>query len=101
MRSDPFVETLLNDTAETLRLAHRQCDGIRGAVYLFLCRAYEARLSSEAVMYLLGVAGDCVLNRACLEPSDEDEALEAYASYDEMLREQYAGGATMRRGRLS
>jgi len=93
MRSDPFVEILLSDTAKALRLANRQCDGIRGAVYLFLCRAYEARLSSEVVCDLLGTAGDCVLNRACLAQTDEDEVLEAYATYDAMLRELYCGNA--------
>jgi hypothetical protein len=95
MRSDPIIESLLHDTAGALRIANHRCDGIRVAVYLFLCRAYEARLSSEVVCDLLGVAGDCVLNRACLDECGEEAVLDAFAIYDAVLRERYAGELTL------
>jgi hypothetical protein len=90
MRSDPIIESLLHDTAGALRIANNRCDAIRTAVYLFLCRAHEARLSSDVICDLLGVAGDCVLNRACLDERGEEAVLEAYALYDEIIQERYA-----------
>ena len=90
MRSDPIIESLLHDTAGALRIANNSGNAIRAAIYLFLCRAYEARLTSDIVCDLLGVAGDCVLNRACLDECGEEAALEAYAVYDDILRERYS-----------
>lgn len=90
MRSDPMIEAILHDTSAALRIANHRCDGIRVAVYLFLCRAYEARLASDVVCDLLGVAGDCVLNRACLDERGEEAVLEAYAVYDAILQKRYA-----------
>lgn len=89
MRSDPFVESLLHDTAGALRLAQQRPDGISAVVYLFLCRAYEARLSSEAVCNLLGIAGDCVLNRACLDERGEEDVLDAFGKFDRLVQELY------------
>ena len=89
MRSDPFLESLLHDTAGALRLAQHRRDGISGVVYLFLCRAYEARLSEEVVCSLLGIAGDCVLNRACLDVQGEEAVLDAFAEYDHLVQELY------------
>jgi hypothetical protein len=90
MRSDPTIESLIHDTAGALQIANNRCDVIRAAVYLFLCRAYEARLSSDSVCDLLGVAGDCVLNRACMDERGEETALEAYAVYDELVQQRYS-----------
>jgi len=96
MRRDPIIESLLSDTAGALRIADNRCDAIRAAVYLFLCRAYEARLSSDVICDLLGVAGDCVLNRACLDVRGEETVLDAYAVYDEILQQRYSTGLSSR-----
>jgi hypothetical protein len=95
MRSDPFIEALLGDTAGSLRIAHRRCDGIRGVIYLFLCRAYEARLPSDTVCNLLGIDGDCVLNRAGLDSREEEEALDAFAVYDSVVQKRYGAAHTL------
>src|SRR5690606_13666276 len=98
-----FIESLLRDTAASLRLARQRPDGIREVVYVYLCRAYEARLAAQEVCNLLGTDGDCVLNRANLEDHEEEAVLDAYGAYDALLRELYSQptplSRPLRRGR--
>ena len=94
MRRDLAIETLLDTTDRMLRLGKESCGGIAGAIYLFLCSAYEAHLSPDAICRLLGTDDDCILNRADLEDVDEELALEAYSAFDGLLREQFSGRVT-------
>ena len=64
VRQEMAIESLLDTKSRSLRLGRECCAGIAGAIYLFLCNAYVASLSSDAICQLLGIDVDCILNRA-------------------------------------
>lgn len=86
MRREQFVESLMQDTANSLRITSQSYYGIRNATRLYLRRANEGRLSSETVSELFAVAQDCVLNRAGLCDAAEQTAIEALEHF------MFAGG---------
>jgi hypothetical protein len=92
MEPDAFVESLVSDTAAALQRSGGDVDSIRGAVFLYLSRAYDHGLEPDRICDLLGVAPDSVLNRAGLSRSDEAAVMAAYEALDPVLEQQYRPG---------
>lgn len=87
MRPDPLLEAILHGTAQSLRLASPSGDRIREVVDLYVRRASEAKLTSREALNLFATAGDCVLNRAALDPHGEAISLEALEVYSALVPE--------------
>jgi hypothetical protein len=90
MIDDAFIETLLSETCAALRRNMGNADGIKAVVFLFLSRAYEAKLEPDRICELLGASNSSVLNRAKLPKVDEATVMDAYESLDPILEQQYA-----------
>jgi hypothetical protein len=88
---EPHIEHLVTEAAKGLSSVGDSLDGVKGRVFLFLNRAYEAGLSPDEVCNLFGEAEDSVLNRAKLPPQLEEAAIEAYGVLDAVLEQQFFG----------
>lgn len=89
MDHSALIETLLAETSAALQRSAGIPDSVRGAVFLFLNRAYEAGLEPDLICNLLGVSQDNVLNRAKLSEIDEAAVMDAYEIFDPILEQQY------------
>jgi hypothetical protein len=79
VHADPAVESLLAESATRLSDAHGTAEQVFVAIDEYLHCAYQAGLSSDDVRDLLGIAPDCVLDRAGLSLSEEYAILEIYS----------------------
>jgi len=93
MEKDDFVEILLSETATAFQRCAGNAESLRGAVFLYLNRAYEHGLEPDCVCDLLGVSPDNVLKRSKLSQSDEAAVMDAYEALDPILEQQYSSGA--------
>ena len=89
MDREALIETLLSETAATLRRSAGDVEGIRGVVFLYLNRAYEGGLEADLICDLLGVSQDNILNRAKLSKEDEAAVMDAYDALDPILEQMY------------
>jgi hypothetical protein len=89
LNREAFVETLLSETSSALKRAADDPEAIRGVVFLYLNRAYEAGLEPDLICDLLGVSKDCLLKRAKLSKQNEAAVIGAYEVLDRILERQY------------
>jgi hypothetical protein len=89
MSDAAFVERLLSETSAGLRRAAGDQEALRGVVFLYLNRGYEAGLNPEVICDLLGVSEDNILKRARLSKQDEAAVMDAYEALDSVLEQQY------------
>jgi len=85
------IDKLASETASALSRAAGtgDADALRGAVFLYLNRAYEAKLDPDLICDLFGVSQNNILSQAKLSKGDEAAALDAYAQLDPILEKQY------------
>jgi hypothetical protein len=83
-----FIEWLVSEAASGLKRAGGT-EAIKGVVFLYLSRAYEAQLEPDLICELLGVADGSALHRAGLSKADERAAMDAYEALDPILKLQY------------
>ena len=89
MSDAAFVERLLSETTAALMEAAGDQEALRGVVFLYLNRAYEAGLDPEVICDLLGVSEDNILRRARLSKQDEAAVMDAYEALDPVLEQQH------------
>ena len=89
MDCSTFIESLLTETSDALQRSAGSPEGLRGVVFLYLNRAYEAGLEPDLICDLLGVSDDNILNRAKLTGPDEAAVMDAYEALDPILELQY------------
>ncbi len=89
MDRQAVIEMLLSETSSALQRVAGKAAEIRGVVFLYLNRAYEAGLEPDVICDLLGVSPDNVLQRANISKSDETIVMNAYQALDGILEQQY------------
>jgi hypothetical protein len=89
MDREAFVDRLRSETAAALTRAAGDPDALRGIVFLYLNRGYEAGLEPDYICELLGISDDNVLRRAELSKQDEAAVIDAYDRLSPVLEQQY------------
>ena len=89
MDHDAFVATLLSETSAALQRSAGDAAALRGVVFLYLNRAYEAGLKPDRICDLLGISQNSILSRAKLSKQDEAAVMDAYEALDSILEQQY------------
>jgi hypothetical protein len=92
MDAETFLEMLLSETSAAMQRSAGDSEALRGVVFLFLNRAYEAGLEPDLICNLLGASEDNVLNRAGLSKKDEAAVMDAYEILDPLLEQRYKRG---------
>lgn len=81
-----FTEWLVREAASGLQRARGDADALRGIVFLYLSRAYEAGLDPEAALQLFGVGPGTAVDEAGLSLEDQEAVIEAYDEQDPLIR---------------
>lgn len=83
MRDDPLIEKLLADTAQALRQVAGDAEDMLRVVFTYLKLSHAGNVNADEMRERLGIAPDCILNRARLSEVEEDAVLELYASIEQ------------------
>jgi hypothetical protein len=86
------IDSLASETVEAFQRAAGDAEALKGVLFLYLNRAYEAGLEPDTICDLLGVLDNNILERAGLSPADETVILDAYRVIDPILARQYKSG---------
>lgn len=87
-----LTERLVRETAEGLGRARGNTEALRGAVFLYLHRAYEAGLEPDTAVSLFGVGPGTAMAAAELSPEDTEAVIQAYDEQDELVRRVHGRG---------
>ena len=80
-----FVAWLVGETVSGLSGAAGNPEALKAVVFLYLNRAYEARLPAEEITDLLGIGPSSAMSRASLSKEDEKAVLAAFDELDEVI----------------
>ncbi len=96
LRQDPneehkgdFLAWLFDTTVADLRRSRSEPERIRSAIFLYLHRAYEARIDPEEVVELLGVSDPSILSSAGYTGQAEELAMHFYEELDPTVADTY------------
>jgi hypothetical protein len=73
-----FVEWLVSETASGLSRSRGNRESLRASLFLYLNRAYEARLSPDLIADLIGCAEGGILDRAGLSAAEESAVIDEF-----------------------
>jgi len=89
-KRNAFVAWLVGETALTLTRSAGNPEGLKAAVFLYLNRAYEARLPADEITDLLGIGPASAMSHASLSKKDEESVLAAFDELDELIEAVHA-----------
>jgi hypothetical protein len=84
-KKEAFIAWLIDETASGLRRASGDCDALKAVVFLYLNRAYQARLSADEITDVLGVGSTSAMSRAALTKEDDEVVLQAFETLDPLV----------------
>ena len=87
---EEFVAWLLDETVSMLQRSAGNGEALKGAVFLFLNRAYEAGIPADQITDMLGIGAKSALSRAALGKEDEQSVLNAFDALDGVVEAVYS-----------
>ncbi len=84
-----FIDWLVAETVSGFKRSQNDPESIKGLVFLYLNRAYEAGLPAEEITDILGVIPNSILNQANLPKPVEQLVLQAFEQVDPVVEKTY------------